>query len=135
MANRYQPPRQPNMADLLKQAQKMQEQLMEARAAAEEAEVEGQAGGGMVKIRVTGAMVFTGVSINPEAFDPDDPGMLEDLVLAALRDATSKVGELSESAMGGMNLPGMDLGAVLGGAGGLGGAGAGGGPLGELLGG
>jgi DNA-binding YbaB/EbfC family protein len=106
-------PKQPNMNDLLKQAQKMQEQLQQARAEAESQEVEGQAGGGVVKVRVTGAMEFTGVTIDPSAIDPDDVAMLEDLVLAAIRDAVSKAGALSEQAMGGLDLGG--LGGLLGG--------------------
>ncbi len=106
-------PKQPNMNDLLKQAQKMQEQLQQARAEAESQEVEGQAGGGVVKVRVTGAMEFTGVTIDPSAVDPDDVAMLEDLVLAAIRDAVSKAGALSEQAMGGLDLGG--LGGLLGG--------------------
>ena len=110
-------PQPPNMNELLKQAQKMQEQLMAARAQAEEQEVEGQAGGGVVKVRVTGAMEFTGVTIDPSAVDPDDVTMLEDLVLAALHDAVAKAGALSEEAMGGMDLGG--LGGIGGGLGGL----------------
>ena len=106
-------PKQPNMNDLLKQAQKMQEQLQEARAAAESQELEGQSGGGVVKVRVTGAMDFIGVSIDPSAVDPDDVGMLEDLVLAAIRDAVAKAGALSEQAMGDLDLGG--LGGLLGG--------------------
>lgn len=113
---KYQPAKQPNMNQLLKEAQRMQEQLMEARAAAEEQVVEGQAGGGVVKVRVTGAMVFTGISIDPAAVDPDDVGMLEDLVLAAILDASTKVAQLSEQTLGDMN-----LGALGGMAGGLGG--------------
>ena len=105
--------KQPNMNDLLKQAQKMQEQLQEARAAAESQEVEGQSGGGVVRVRVTGAMDFTGVTIDPSAVDPDDVGMLEDLVLAAVRDAVAKAGALSEQAMGTVDLGG--LGGLLGG--------------------
>ena len=112
---------QPNMSELLKQAQRMQEQLMEARSAAEEQEVEGQAGGGVVKIRVTGGMDFLAVSIDPSAVDPEDVGMLEDLVLAAIHDAMTKATELSEQAMGGFDLGG--LGSALSGGlpGGLGG--------------
>ena len=106
-------PKQPNMNDLLKQAQKMQEQLQEARAAAESQEVEGQSGGGVVKVRVTGAMDFTGVTIDASAVDPDDVAMLEDLVLAAIRDAVAKAGALSEQAMGDLVLGG--LGGLLGG--------------------
>jgi len=105
-------PKQPNMNDLLKQAQKMQEQLMEAQAAAAEQVIEGQAGGGVVKITVTGGMEFQSVHIDPDAVDPDDVSMLEDLVLAAIHDAVAKVNELSQSAMGGLDLGG--LGGLLG---------------------
>jgi DNA-binding YbaB/EbfC family protein len=103
------------MNQLLKQAQKMQEQLMEARAQAAEQEVEGQSGGGVVKVRVTGGMEFRGVTIDPAAVDPDDVAMLEDLVLAAIHDAMAKVEKLNESAMGGFDLGG--LGGGLGGGG------------------
>jgi nucleoid-associated protein EbfC len=101
---------QPNMNELLKQAQKMQEQLLAARAEAETQEVEGQAGGGMVKVRVTGGMEFRGVTIDPAAVDPDDVAMLEDLVLAAIRDAVTKAGQISEQAMGGLDLGGLGSG-------------------------
>jgi DNA-binding YbaB/EbfC family protein len=106
---------QPDMSELLKQAQKMQEQLMQARADAAEQEVEGQAGGGVVKVRVTGDMEFRGVTIDPGAVDPADVEMLEDLVLAAIRDAVTRASQVTEDAMGG-----LDLGA-LGGPGGPGG--------------
>jgi DNA-binding YbaB/EbfC family protein len=100
-------PKQPNMNELLKQAQKMQEQLMEARAKAADEEVEGQAGGGVVKVRVTGSMEFRRVSIDPAAVDPDDVGMLEDLVLAAIHDAMAKAEKVNEKAMGGFDLGGL----------------------------
>ena len=100
----------PNMNDLLKQAQKMQEQLLAARAEAETKEVEGQAGGGVVKVTVTGGMEFRSVKIDPAAVDPDDVTMLEDLVLAAIRDAMAKAGEISEQAMGGLDLGGLGSG-------------------------
>ena len=105
-------PKQPNMNDLLKQAQKMQEQLMEAQAAAAEQVIEGQAGGGVVKVTVTGGMEFRSVHIEPDAVDPDDVSMLEDLVLAAIHDAVGKVNQLSQQAMGGLDLGG--LGGLLG---------------------
>jgi nucleoid-associated protein EbfC len=105
-------PKQPNMNDLMKQAQKMQEQLMEAQAAAAEQVVEGQAGGGVVKVTVSGGMEFQSVHIDPDAVDPDDVAMLEDLVLAAIHDAVGKVNELSQQAMGGLDLGG--LGGLLG---------------------
>ncbi len=100
-------PQQPDMSALLAQAQKMQEQLMSARDEAAEQEVEGQAGGGVVKMRVTGAMEFRSVSIDPAVVDPDDVGMLEDLVLAAIHDAMAQAAKVNESAMGGLDLGGL----------------------------
>jgi len=105
-------PKQPNMNDLLKQAQQMQEQLMQAQAAAAEQVIEGQAGGGVVKVTVTGGLEFQSVHIDPQAVDPDDVAMLEDLVLAAIHDAVTKVNQLSQQAMGGLDLGG--LGGLLG---------------------
>ena len=106
------PPDQPNMNDLLKQAQKMQQQLMEAQAAAAEQEIQGTAGGGVVTVTVTGSMEFRSVKIDPSAVDPDDVEMLEDLVLAAIHDAVAQVNQLSQQAMGGLDLGG--LGGLLG---------------------
>ncbi|MGH9278867.1 MAG: YbaB/EbfC family nucleoid-associated protein [Acidimicrobiales bacterium] len=94
----------PDLGALLKQAQAMQEQFMAAREAAAEAEVEGQAGGGVVKVRVTGSMEFRDVTIDPSVVDPDDIEMLQDLVLAAVRDAVARATELSDQAMGRVDL-------------------------------
>jgi DNA-binding YbaB/EbfC family protein len=105
-------PNQPDMGDLLKQAQKMQEQLLEAQASAAEQVVEGQSGGGAVRITMTGGMEFQSVIIDRAAVDPDDVEMLQDLVLAALRDVMGKATELSQQAMGGLDLGG--LGGLLG---------------------
>lgn len=102
-----------DMGSLLDQALQMQQQLMSAQQQAAATEVEGQAGGGMVRVRVTGGMQFLGVTIAPEVVDPDDVEMLQDLVLAALHDAVTRVGELSQQAMGGLDLGG--LGGLLGG--------------------
>ena len=90
-------PKQPNMNDLLKQAQKMQEQLMEAQAAAADQVIEGQAGGGVVKVTVTGGMEFQSVHIDPDAVDPDDVAMLEDLVLAAVNSALRAAQQLAQA--------------------------------------
>ena len=106
------PPDQPNMNDLLKQAQKMQQQLMEAQAAAADQEIEGTAGGGVVTVTVTGSMDFRSVKIDPAAVDPDDVEMLEDLLLAAIHDAMHQVNQLNQQAMGGLDLGG--LGGLLG---------------------
>lgn len=111
-------PDQPfDMNSLLEQAQQMGEQLMAAQQEAESQLYEGQAGGGAVKIEVTGGLEFHSVTISPAAVDPDDVEMLQDLVLAALNDA---VGQVQEQQSGGMDLGGLDLGGLLGG-GGLGG--------------
>jgi nucleoid-associated protein EbfC len=110
------PPGQPDLGGLFEQAQKMQQQLMEAQAQAAEQVVEGHAGGGVVKIEVSGGLEFRSVTIAPEAVDPNDVEMLQDLVLAALHDAMARVNELQQSAMGGLGLGGLDLGGLLGGS-------------------
>ena len=104
---------QPDMNDLLKQAQKM----LDAQAAAAEAEVEGQSGGGAVKIRVTGGMEFRSVTIDPSVLpagdpDPDDIEMLEDLVLAAIHDAVTKAQSVNQQAMGDIGLGDIGLGDI-----------------------
>lgn len=91
---------QPDLSALLQQAQAMQEQLMAARAEVAEQLVEGKAAGGHVTVTVTGDMEFKGVHIAPEMLD--DAALLEDLVLAALRDASAQVAELNQQAVGGM---------------------------------
>ncbi len=101
-----------DMGALLERAQAVQQQLVEAQAAAAEQVVEGQAGGGVVKVQVTGGMEFKKDSIDPSAVDPDDVEMLEDLVLAAIHDAMARVGQVSQQAMGGLDLGG--LGGLLG---------------------
>lgn len=106
-----------DMGALFEQAGKMQEQIMAAQQQAAAAEVEGVAGGGAVKIRVTGTMEFQSVTIDPSAVDPDDVEMLQDLILAALHDAVTQVGDLQSGTMGlgGLDLGGLDLGDLLGG--------------------
>ncbi len=101
---------------LLSQAMEMQSQLQDAQAAAAQAEVVGRSGGGAVEVTVTGSMQFLDVSIRPDAVDPDDIAMLEDLVLAALRDAVAQIDALQQS-----SLAGLDLGALGGGLPGMGG--------------
>ena len=103
----------PDMGSLLGMAMEMQQQMIAAQAEAAEAVVEGQAGGGVVRIEVTGGLEFRAVHIDPAAVDPDDVEMLQDLVLAALHDAMSQVREVQESMLG---LGGVDLGGLLGGS-------------------
>lgn len=102
-----------DMGALFEQASQLQQKMEAAQQEAAETVVEGVAGGGVVKVRVTGGMDFQSIGIDPSAIDPDDPEMLQDLVLAALHDAMSQIRELQESMLG---TGGMDLGGLLGGA-------------------
>jgi len=116
-----------DLGGLFAQAQNMQQQLQDAQQEAAEALITGQSGGGVVRITVTGGMEFQSVTIDPSAVDPTDVDMLQDLILAALNDATGQVADRQEDAIGG----GMGgLGDLLGGLdlGGLGGLLAGGAP-------
>jgi DNA-binding YbaB/EbfC family protein len=105
---------QPNMQQLMKQAQKMQEQLEAAQAELAAAEVTGTAGGGLVTATLTGGGELTSLAIDPKAVDPEDVETLQDLVVAAVRDAQRAVGELANQKMGpvtgglgGLGLPGL----------------------------
>ena len=89
-----------NMQNLMKQAQKMQQEMAKAQEELENAEVTGSAAGGLVEVRVNGKNEFLGISIKPEAVDPDDIEMLEDLITAAMNDAKAKADELSKNKMG-----------------------------------
>lgn len=104
----------PDMGSLFAQAQQMAERLMEEKAEADDTVLEGEAGGGAVKVEVTGGYEFLSISIKPEAVDPDDVEMLEDLVLAALNNAMAEVADLHAEGLGGMDLGGF--GNLLGGA-------------------
>src|SRR5438552_235659 len=96
-----------DLSALLQQAQAMQEQVMAAQASAAEQVVEGHAGGGLVKVTVTGGMEFKAVHIDPKAVDPNDVEMLEDLVLAALHDAVHQANQINSQAFGDLGLPGL----------------------------
>lgn len=87
------------MQALMKQAQQMQEQLKKAQEELKASEFVGSAGGGMVKVTVSGAKEVLAVSINPQAIDPDDIEMLEDLVTAAVNDALNKAAEKERELM------------------------------------
>jgi DNA-binding YbaB/EbfC family protein len=88
------------MQNLMKQAQKMQEEMQKAQAELEELEVEGSAGGGLVKVTMTAKKVVSGIEINPDAVDLDDITMLEDLIVAALNDGYKKADEVCSEKMG-----------------------------------
>lgn len=89
-----------NMQSLMKQAQKMQEQMAKAQEELEEAELEASSGGGLVTVTVNGKKEVRAVSIKPEAVDPDDVEMLEDLIIAAINEAYAKADELTKEKMG-----------------------------------
>ena len=89
-----------NMASLMKQAQKMQKQMEDATKELEEKERPATAGGGVVEITVSGKREVTKVKIDPEAVDPDDVEMLEDLIMAATNEAMRKIDEYSQNTMG-----------------------------------
>jgi DNA-binding YbaB/EbfC family protein len=88
------------MQQLMKQAQKMQQQLAEAQAELADAVVDGSAGGGLVSATVTGSGELLSVTIDPAVIDPQDAETLQDLIVAAVRDATRKAGELAAAKMG-----------------------------------
>lgn len=94
--------RPPNMQQIMKQAQQMQEQLMAAQAQLAEMTFEGSAGGGMVKAVVRGSNELVSVEIDPSVIDPSDPEMLGDLVVAAVSGAMRAAAEAAESEMGGL---------------------------------
>lgn len=88
-----------NMNNMMKQVQKMQKQMEEQQKALEEAEFSATAGGGAVQVTVSGKKVLTKVTLDPDAVDPDDVEMLEDLIMVAVNDALKKADDASASAM------------------------------------
>lgn len=98
-----------NPMDILKNVQQLQSRMSEAQSKLKEITVEGSAGGDMVRVELNGEFTVTRVTISPEAVDPDDVEMLQDLVLAAFSDASYKVRERIQQEMsavtGGLNLP------------------------------
>ena len=99
-----------NMGNLMKQAQKMPRQMEEASKELEEKEVTAAAGGGAVEVTVSGKKEVTKVKIDPEAVDPDDVEMLEDMIMAATNEALRQIEEYSQQSMskitGGMGMGG-----------------------------
>ncbi len=111
----------PNMANLFKQVQKMQEDLSKAQEELSKMTVEGSSGGGMVTVRANGKQEIIGIKIDPEVVNKDDVEMLEDLIVAAINQAMEKASEMAQEHMGkmtsgilpnlppGFKLPGMGL--------------------------
>jgi DNA-binding YbaB/EbfC family protein len=101
------------MRQILQQAQKMQQELANAQAELAEKRFEGSAGGGMVTAVVTGGPELVEVKISPEVVDPEDIEMLEDLVLAAVRQAMDAAIDAANNQLGGL-AGGLDMGGLLG---------------------
>lgn len=91
-----------NMNNLMKQAQRMQRQMEESQKELAEKEFTATAGGGAVEITVSGSKEITKVHIDPDAVDPDDVEMLEDMIVAAANEAMKKVDDETQKAMGGL---------------------------------
>lgn len=100
-----------NMQAMLRQAQKMQEDMERTQAELDEKEYETQAGGGMVKVKINGKKEVLSLEISPEIVDPDDIETLSDIILAAVNDAIKTVDNANTEAMnkitGSLNVPGM----------------------------
>jgi DNA-binding YbaB/EbfC family protein len=106
------------MNQMMKQVQQMQAEMVKAQEEAQQQEVEASAGGGMVTVRVNGALEVLEIKIDPDAVDPDDVEMLQDMVQAATNEALRSAQEMVanrmsqvtgglESALGGLGLPGL----------------------------
>ena len=111
-------PQPPNMNQMLKQVQQMQAEMAKAQEELKNETVEATAGGGTVKVVMTGELQVTEVKIDPDAVDPDDVELLQDLVLAAFNEATRSAQELQQRKLGaatggfgdlagGLGLPGL----------------------------
>ena len=105
---------QPNMQQLLQQAQKMQQEMMAMQESLKDEVVEASAGGGMVTVKATGDLHVTAITIDPRAVDPEDVELLQDMVLAAVNEALRAAQELASEklggiagGLGGLGLPGM----------------------------
>ena len=104
---------QPDMRQIMKQAQEMQQQLAKTQAELAVQRFEGTAGGGMVKAVVTGGSELVEIEISPDVVDPDDVEMLQDLVVVAVRQAMEAAVDAANSQLGGLT-GGFDIGGMLG---------------------
>ncbi len=100
-----------NIGKIMKEAQKIKAKMEEVREELSKRTVEASSGGGMVKVTVNGNMEVVDIKLEKEIIDPDDPGMLEDLILAAVNEALRKMRETVEQEMSkitmGLNIPGI----------------------------
>jgi nucleoid-associated protein EbfC len=95
-------PKQPNMNQMMKQVQQMQAEMMKAQEALKSEVVEASAGGGMVTVKITGDLQLREIRIDPDAVDPEDVELLQDMILAATNEAIRSAQELAASKMGGL---------------------------------
>ncbi len=95
-----------NMQQMLKQAQKMQQKFQQAQEELKDKEFTGSSGGGVVEATVNGQGQVLDLSIDPEVVDPEDVGMLQDMILTAIQNATEEADQAREDAMPEMGLPG-----------------------------
>jgi nucleoid-associated protein EbfC len=102
---------QPNMNQMMKQVQKMQADMMAAQEQLANESVTSSTGGGMVTVTVTGDLVLKEIKIDPQAIDPEDPELLQDMVLAAVNEAIRQAQEMAATKMGGLT-GGLDLGGL-----------------------
>jgi nucleoid-associated protein EbfC len=107
-------PKQPDMNQMMRQVQKMQEDMQKAQESLKDEVVEASAGGGMVTVKVNGELTVLELRIDPEAVDPEDVELLQDMVQAAVNEALRSAQEVAASklgavtgGLGGMGLPGM----------------------------
>ena len=120
-------PQPPNLQNMLRQAQEMMAAQQQAQEALKSERIEASAGGGMVKVAMTGDLHLESITIDPDAVDPEDVEMLQDLVVAAVNEAIRSAQELQEPKLGGLGEGFDPMSALdaLGGMGGLGGLGGG----------
>lgn len=100
-----------NMQEMMKQARKMQEQLAQAQESMKDVTIDASTGGGMVKATVNGDLELVSIQIDPDALDPEDVDLLQDMIVAAVNEAIRGVSEVASKQMssitGGLNIPGM----------------------------
>ena len=104
-------PQPPNMNKMLQQVQKMQQDMVAAQEQLKNETVEVSAGGGMVKVVVSGDLEVKSITIDADAIDPEDPELLQDMVLAAVNEGLRSAQELAANKMGGLT-GGLDLGGL-----------------------
>ena len=100
-----------NMNNMMKQMQQMQKKLADAQKEIEESEVKATAGGGVIEVVANGKKEILSIKIDPDAVDPEDVEMLEDMIIAGVNEAMRMADEVSEKKMGGitggLNIPGL----------------------------